>query len=48
MERKTEMRKHTDLEVFQRAFDAAMQLFEISKSFPKEERYSLTDQMRRS
>jgi len=30
------------------AFDAAMQLFEISMSFPMEERYSLTDQIRRS
>ena len=30
------------------AFRAAMDIFEISKSFPKEERYSLTDQIRRS
>jgi four helix bundle protein len=30
------------------AFDAAMQVFEISKGFPKEETYSLTDQIRRS
>lgn len=28
--------------------DAAMEIFELSKSFPSEERYSLTDQMRRS
>jgi|ERR1043165_4401649 four helix bundle protein len=28
--------------------DAAMEIFELSKSFPAEERYSLTDQMRRS
>lgn len=40
--------KHTDLEVYKKAFDAAMHLFEISKSFPKEETYLLTDQMRRS
>ena len=39
---------HNDLEVYQRAFDAAMQIFELSKSFPKEETYSLTDQIRRS
>ena len=40
--------RHTDLKVYQRAFDAAMALFEISKKFPKEERYSLTDKIRRS
>jgi four helix bundle protein len=39
---------HFDLEVYKKAFDAAMELFEASKSFPKEERYSLTDQSRRS
>ncbi|MCK5793223.1 MAG: four helix bundle protein [Anaerolineales bacterium] len=39
---------HTDLEAYQLAFDAAMQIFEITKSFPKEEVYSLTDQIRRS
>jgi len=42
------IRVHRDLEVDQKAFDAAMQIFEHSKSFPKEEIYSLTDQMRRS
>ena len=40
--------RHTELEVFQRAFEAAMQVFEKSKSFPKGEMYSLTDQVRRS
>jgi four helix bundle protein len=39
---------HRDLEVYQRAFDAAMRIFALSKSFPKEEVYSLTDQIRRS
>ena len=39
---------HRDLEVYARAFDAAMQIFKLSKSFPKEETYSLTDQIRRS
>jgi four helix bundle protein len=39
---------HFDLEVYSKAFDAAMTLFETSKAFPKEERYSLTDQVRRS
>ena len=31
-----------------KAFALAMEIFEISKSFPKEEKYSLTDQIRRS
>lgn len=37
-----------DLVVYKKAFDAAMRIFEISKSFPMEEKYSLTDQIRRS
>lgn len=37
-----------DLEVYRLAFDTAMEIFEISRSFPKEEKYSLTDQIRRS
>jgi four helix bundle protein len=42
------IRSHRELNVWKRAFDASMELFELSKRFPKEERYSLTDQMRRS
>jgi len=42
------IRTHRDLDVYQMAFEVAMQIFEMSKSFPKEERYSLTDQIRRS
>src|SRR5438874_2297874 len=42
------IRTHRDLEVYCKAFDAAMKLFEISKTFPQEEKYSLTDQIRRS
>ena len=42
------VRKHTELEVYKRAYATAMQLFELSKQFPKEETYSLTDQVRRS
>ena len=34
--------------VYKKSFKLAMDIFEISKSFPKEERYSLTDQIRRS
>lgn len=37
-----------DLEVYRLAFDAAMKVFTASKAFPPEERYSLTDQLRRS
>ncbi len=37
-----------DLEAYKLAFESAMEIFEISKSFPKEERYSLTDQVHRS
>ena len=40
--------RHHDLEVYKKAFDLATRIFELSKSFPKEERYSLTDQIRRS
>lgn len=39
---------HRDLEVFGKAFDASMEIFHESKNFPKEEMYSLTDQIRRS
>ncbi len=37
-----------ELEVYRLAFDTAMEIFEISNSFPKEEAYSLTDQVRKS
>ena len=39
---------HHELEVYKSAFAAAMEAFETSKRFPKEETYSLTDQIRRS
>ncbi len=42
------IRTHRDLEVYQMAFNLAMKIYHESKSFPKEERYSLTDQVRRS
>ena len=47
-ERKQLIRRHTDLEVYKRAFAAAMQIFEITKTFPKDERYALIDQVHRS
>jgi four helix bundle protein len=37
-----------DLDVYNLAFDTAMIIFKISKAFPKDEKYSLTDQVRRS
>ena len=37
------IKTHWDLKVFQKSFDASMKIFELSKSFPKEEKYSLTD-----
>jgi four helix bundle protein len=37
-----------ELIVYQKAFRLAMDIFEVSKTFPKEEKYSLTDQVRRS
>lgn len=37
-----------DLKVYQLAYKQCKEVFEISKSFPKEEIYSLTDQIRRS
>lgn len=40
--------RHQELDVYKKAFDAAMQVFEVSKKFPKEEKYSLTDQIRRA
>ena len=37
-------RVHRDLEVYQKVFDAAMRLFELSEGFPKAETYSLARQ----
>jgi four helix bundle protein len=37
-----------DLKVYQLAYRLAMEIFEVTKKFPKEERYSLTDQIHRS
>ena len=41
-------RRFRDLEVYKLAFEVAMEIYEISKKFPTEEKYSLTDQIRRS
>ena len=37
-----------DLRVYQLAFELQQELFEVSKAFPPEERYALTDQIRRA
>ncbi|HEU5123801.1 MAG TPA: four helix bundle protein [Verrucomicrobiae bacterium] len=48
MNRSNKISHHWQLDVYKLSVDAAMRLFELSKSFPKEELYSLTDQGRRS
>lgn len=42
------MSGHKSLRVYQLAYELAMEIFRLSKNFPPEERYSLTDQIRRS
>ena len=42
------IKTHKDLRVFQYSFEAGMSIYKMTKSFPKEEMYSLTDQIRRS
>ena len=42
------IRSARDLKVYKLAFSCAMEIFKISKGFPAEERYSLTDQIRRA
>ena len=37
-----------DLEVYKLAFNSAIEIFELLKTFPKDEKYSLADQVRRS
>ena len=42
------IRTHRELDVYKMGFDSSMRIFELTKKFPVEERYSLTDQIRRS
>lgn len=42
------IKSYKDLRVYQNAMDAAMEIFELTKRFPAEEKYSMVDQMRRS
>jgi len=42
------IRSHRELETYKLAFTTSMEIFELTRKFPKEELYSLTDQIRRS
>ena len=42
------IQSHEELDVYKLAFEAAIRFFEVSKGFPREETYALTDQIRRS
>jgi four helix bundle protein len=46
--RKKDIKHFRDLEVYRRAFDAAMSIFQVTKDFPADEKYSLVDQIRRA
>lgn len=46
---KTDKRQnHRDLLIYQRAYTASLKIYTASKNFPKEERYAITDQIRRA
>jgi four helix bundle protein len=45
---KQAVQNYTELRVYRLAFEAAMRIYELSKQWPPEEKYSLTDQIRRS
>lgn len=47
-DRRKPITSHRQLEVWQRAFAVSMRIFEFTKGFPRQEMYSLTDQVRRS
>lgn len=48
MERKRDISHFRDLEVYQMAFNGAMRIFQLTKTFPQEEKYALVDQIRRA
>jgi len=48
VEKNRNIRHFRDLQVYRRAFDAAMAIFQFTKNFPTEEKYSMVDQVRRS
>ena len=43
-----DIKDHRDLRVYKLSFETGMEVFKLTKSFPPEEKYSLTDQIRRS
>jgi four helix bundle protein len=43
-----QVQNYTDLRVYQLAFESAMEIFRLSRKWPPEKKYSLTDQIRRS
>jgi four helix bundle protein len=43
-----QINSYKELWVYQAAIEAAVRIFEITKTFPPEERYSMVDQMRRA
>lgn len=48
MENSREYRGFKDLKVYQLSYKLALEIFELTKTFPKEEKYALTDQIRRA
>ena len=49
MEKQNNFARHVrELKLYQSAFNSAMEIFKITRTFPKEEKYSMTDQIRRS
>lgn len=42
------LKNHWELDVYKMAMELSMKIFEVTNEFPKEEKYSLTDQIRRS
>ena len=42
------VKSHRELDVYKLSFNTALEIYDLSKSLPKEEKYSLTDQVRRS
>lgn len=44
----TKQQNHRDLMIYQRAYQASLEIYNASKNFPKEERFAITDQIRRA
>jgi len=42
------IKSHRDLRVYKLSFESGMEIYKLTKNFPKDETYSLTDQIRRS